>query len=844
MPRLPTSLVLSFVFACACAAPLRAQGGMTATPTYRNYMPPQYTEAVVSSAYVLTRDGVRLAVDVALPKGLPAGVRVPAVLEQTRYWRAREGQREAGATQRFFTSHGYAYVTADVRGTGASTGVWRAPWSREEIRDGGELVEWIVRQPWSNGRVGALGNSYSGTSAQLLAVPNHPAVKAVIPRHYEFDVYADNVFPGGVFNEWLVKTWDEGNRQLDLSPGVKPVESDADGSVLRQALKEHAANIDLYKAARLVSYRDERPFAALSTEDFSVYAFAAEIGRSGVAINSWGGWFDAGTADAVIKSFLTLPNPQRAVIGPWNHGGGQNASPYLSPSSPQAAQRMEWLRFFDQHLKGLDTGLTSERSLTYYTLGEERWKTTKTWPPAGAANVRWYFAEGHALSRDAPKGAEGSDSYTVNFEATTGEHNRWRTQLGGKVEYPDRAEEETRLLTYTSPPLAEDTEVTGHPVVNLQVSATTADAALFVYLEEVDERGRVTYITEGQLRASNRELSKDAPYRWPAPFHPFRKKDAAPLVPGRAAEIRFALLPTSVLLRKGHRIRIAVAGHDKSVFARTPSEGTPVLTFERNKGRASFVELPVIPPSRRDAAAADILTIAPAPAAPAPAVPAGLPTVEQILERYVAAVGGRAAIERLTSRVLKGTYTVPGRNFSAPVTIYAKAPDKLAIVVADPEHTMMQGFDGKVGWEEEFGNPGLRELSGVPLAELRRQADFYHALHLRESYPKMTLMGTAKVGDREAYVIEAVPAEGRTARLYFDAQTHLLVRRDLLADPPQEQPIAEALLEDFREVDGVRIPFTRRTFYPLAGEERRVVVITLDDLKHNIPIDDSRFKKP
>ncbi|HEX8721427.1 MAG TPA: CocE/NonD family hydrolase [Pyrinomonadaceae bacterium] len=859
MLRRPTSLALSLLFALAASAVARAQGAApaAAAPTYKNYAPPQYDGADVTSFYVTMRDGVRVAVDVALPKGLAAGARLPAVVEQTRYWRARDGQREAGAAQKFFTSYGYAYVTADVRGTGASTGVWALPWSRDEVKDGGELVEWIVRQPWSNGRVGAVGNSYSGTSALMLAVPNHPAVKAVVPRHYEFDVYAENAFPGGLLNEWMVKTWDEGNHQLDLTPGVKPVDSDADRGILQRALKEHAANIELYRAARAVAFRDDRPFGGNSIEDFSVYSLAGEIGRSGVAVNSWGGWFDAGTADAVIKSFLTLPNPQRAVIGPWNHGGGQNASPYLSPSSPQAAQRTEWLRFFDRHLKGIDTGLTSEKTLTYYTLGEERWKTTKTWPVAGATNVRWYFAEGRALSRSAPKAAAGADPYAVDFEATTGERNRWRTQLGGPVRYPDRAEEDKRLLAYTSAPLEEDTEVTGHPVVSLQVSSTTADAALFVYLEDVDEGGRVTYITEGQLRASARRLSDDPrPYRWPAPYHSFKRKDAAPLVPGQTAEVRFALLPTSVLLRKGHRVRVAVAGHDKSVFARTPAEGNPVLTFERNAARASFVELPVVPAARRDAPAADILTTAGAPAptpapAAAPTQPPGAkadaapPTVEQILERHVEAVGGRAAVERLSSRVMKGTYSVPGRNFSAPFTSYAKAPDKLALVVSGEGRTMAQGFDGAVGWDKDLGGKGSNEISGPQLAEMRRQADFYHTLHLREAYPKMTLVGTARLDGGEAYVVEAVPAEGRRARLYFDARSYLLVRRDLLAEPPhQPEPVAETFLEDFRRVDGVLVPFRRRTVYPLAEPEAALIVLTSDEVKHNVAIDDSNFRKP
>ncbi|HEV2913415.1 MAG TPA: CocE/NonD family hydrolase [Pyrinomonadaceae bacterium] len=578
------------------------QGDAAATPTplpYKGYTAPQYREAVVQSLYIPMRDGVRVAVDVVLPKDLPERTRIPAIVEQTRYWRSKKGQGP-NSYQRFFASYGYALVWVDVRGTGASFGSWPTPWSREEIKDGGEIVDWIIRQPWSNGKVGAMGSSYGGNAALLINVPNHKALKAVIPRHYEFDEYADVPYPGGILNDWLVKTWNEFNHQLDLNAGARPVDEDRDESLVGEAIKSHAANIDLYSAAQQVTYRDDRPFKSYSIDDFSVHSYGAEIERSGAAINSWGGWFDAGTADACIRSFMSLKNPQRVIVGAWNHGGSQNASPYLSAASEAVRQPFEWLRFFDYYLKGVDTGvMPQERTLLYYTMGEEKWKATKTWPVAGSRAVRWYMTAERALSAAAPTASTGADNYTVDFDATTGEHNRWRTQLGGPVSYGDRAAEDRRLLTYTSAPLTEDTEITGHPVINLKISSTSTDGAFFVYLEDVDESGKVAYITEGQLRAIHRKVSEERPPYWTGvPYHSFKRKDGAPLVPGQVTELSFGLLPTSVLIPKGHRIRIAIAGHDRSVFARIPSEGKPVITLERNKKNASFVELPVI---RRDA---------------------------------------------------------------------------------------------------------------------------------------------------------------------------------------------------------------------------------------------------
>jgi putative CocE/NonD family hydrolase len=573
----------------------------SSSPRYKGYSEPRYKEIANSSLYLAMRDRTRIAIDVLLPKELPADAKIPALLNFTRYWRARDNQ-PPGDLQKFFVQHGYALIMVDVRGTGASFGIWTMPWSEAEINDYGAVVDWVVAQPWSNGKVGAFGNSYGGNSAQLLATLNHPAVKAVLPRHYEFDEFTDVPFPGGIFNEWMVKTWDDSNHELDRAAGVKPVDADADRSLLSQAIREHEKNIDLYQAARQVSFRDDRlslgAGGSVSLDDISIHSYRHEIERSKVAINNWGGWFDAGTADGVIKSFLTFTNSQRAIIGPWNHGASQNASPYFGPNSQRLSILYEWLRFFDYHLKGIETGVAAEKVLFYYTLGEERWKKTPVWPIAGTKAVRLYMAADSSLSTSAPAATADVDTYTVDFAASTGEKNRWRTQLGGPVIYPDRAAEDRRLLTYTSQPLTEDTEITGHPVINLYVTSTHTDGAFFVYLEDVDETGKVTYLTEGMLRALHRKLSQDAPpYTSPVPYHSFKKKDALPLVPGETAELKFGLLPISALIKKGHRIRVAIAGHDKSVFARIPTTGTPVISVARNARHASFIELPVVPRS-------------------------------------------------------------------------------------------------------------------------------------------------------------------------------------------------------------------------------------------------------
>jgi putative CocE/NonD family hydrolase len=188
----------------------------------------------------------------------------------------------------------------------------------------------------------------------------------------------------------------------------------------------------------------------------------------------------------------------------------------------------------------------------------------------------------------------------VDYEAGTGDAARWNSLTGPRggtlFGYPDREERDQRLLTYTSAPLGEDMEVTGHPVVRLFVSSTADDGHFFAYLEEVDPVGNVVYVTEGQLRAVHRKLSREQPpYRLAVPYRTFEKKDALPLVPGEVAELVFDLLPTSYLFKKGSSVRIALGGADEDHFALMKREPPPELTFQRNRAHASALELPVVP---------------------------------------------------------------------------------------------------------------------------------------------------------------------------------------------------------------------------------------------------------
>jgi putative CocE/NonD family hydrolase len=342
------------------------------------------------------RDGVKIAVDLSLPAGLKDGERIPAILRQTRYFRSLDigwplswlSGREPSA-QKMYATHGYAWVDVDARGTGASFGRWPYPWAPDEVRDGSEVVDWIVKQPWSNGKVGAYGGSYEGGLAEFLLVNKNPAVKASFPAHAFFDAYADVAFPGGIRLSWFIKAWNQGNQTLDRDDvqqlfhdapwwarpflhGVKAVDEDRDRSLLKQAVQEHGTNGDI-DAGSQVTFRDDvSSVTGVATDAFSPFTYTRDIEASGATVYSWSGWFDGGCTDSAIKRFRTLKNRGRLILGPWNHGASQDASPYSPASASAFNQDGELLRFFDDRLKGVNTGILQEKPVLYFTMGEER----------------------------------------------------------------------------------------------------------------------------------------------------------------------------------------------------------------------------------------------------------------------------------------------------------------------------------------------------------------------------------------------------------------------------------------------------------------------------------------
>ncbi|MFN0084620.1 MAG: hypothetical protein ACKVX9_04465 [Blastocatellia bacterium] len=218
---------------------------------------------------------------------------------------------------------------------------------------------------------------------------------------------------------------------------------------------------------------------------------------------------------------------------------------------------------------------------------------------------------------------------------------------------------------------------------------------------------------------------------------------------------------------------------------------------------------------------------------------AAMPTVDEILERNVKAIGGEEALRKVSTRVSKGSFDLEAMNMTGSFELTAKAPNKTASTIDLPGFGKMSNvFDGAKAYAIDPMS-GLREPSGVELETLRRGADFYAALNYKKNYGKIELKGIEKVGSSEAYVLLATPAQGEPDKLFFDTKSYLLVKNESERESPQGKMPAEVFFENFKAVDGITIAHTMRTITPAFA-----VVIKLSEIKHNVEVDEAKFAKP
>lgn len=215
---------------------------------------------------------------------------------------------------------------------------------------------------------------------------------------------------------------------------------------------------------------------------------------------------------------------------------------------------------------------------------------------------------------------------------------------------------------------------------------------------------------------------------------------------------------------------------------------------------------------------------------------ASMPTVDDVLARHVEAMGGAAAINKFTTRVIKGTVDIAGVSRGGSFETYALAPNKmLTVIQAHPMSTVKMGFNGKSGWYLSEG--AVRSLKGAELAALQRESDFYSPLRIKQNFAKVTLAGMSKIGYRDVYVLDLQPLSGPLERYYLDAQTYLTVRLNTVRSVGRVSEPVEIYLDDWRTVDGIKYPFSTSQSSPSVK-----LGFTVKEILHNVTIDTRLFE--
>jgi predicted acyl esterase len=518
--------------------------------------------------WITLSDGCRLGARLWLPEAAAHG-KVPAVLEYIPY-RKRDGTRGRDDPMHgFFAAHGYAAVRVDMRGSGESDGQLADEYLRQEQDDALEVIAWIAAQPWCSGAVGMQGKSWGGFNALQVAARRPPALKAIITTFSTDNRYTDDIhYMGGCLlndNLW----WGS----IMLAYQSRPLDPLIVGEGWRQRWLERIGTLPFFPALWLEHQRYDAYWKHGSVcEDFAAIQCPVLV---------VGGWADAYT-NAVPRLLQGLTVPRLGIIGPWGHVYPQDGVP-----GPGIGYLQEAVRWWDQWLKGEDTGIMREPMLRAYlqdpvaptgtrTYVPGRWVGESTYPSPDITPHRLQLRADRSLGEEHGPPTAFHIRSPLSHGKAAGE---WMA-TGCPGEHPtDQRLDDGGALVFDSPVLERELCVLGAPQLQLRVASDATVAQLAVRLCDVAPDGQVSRVSYQLLNLTHRDSHE----------HP------SALVPGHYYDVRLALNVCGHRFPPGHRVRLSLASAYWPTVWPAPYAATLSVRTE-----GSALELPARQPQRPD----------------------------------------------------------------------------------------------------------------------------------------------------------------------------------------------------------------------------------------------------
>lgn len=515
-------------------------------PAWWSYNRPADYTTVTSNIYVTMPDATPIHCLLAQPakNGVAASGRFPALIEEYLPYGGVGALGDLPGGDDFWADHGYVAMSCDVRGTGLSGGVWQGLLSAQENQDNYDLLEWMRRQPWSNGRLGQMGGSYGGMTSMRVASLDPPGLLAISPLSSEYDLYDENIYPGGI------KT----------TPGTGD-----DWPVITVALSG-GREIAAYTYAQYA----EHPLWDSFWQQISIMTRWNRIKVPVLGISAYNDDLVPGGAPANWIGLQKAGNPQNyMIVGPWGHDTTTSSEATL----PAGAQ----LAWFDRWVMGLKSAPLPSSPVTSFeqpTPGAGRgWESFSSWPPPQDQTEDWALNPGNSIS-PAPSSA-GTESYTTlpSDAGYTGVNNNGAVSPTQRPPVDGIAGESE---VFDSAPLTEPLAIAGTVVVRLRASLSYTDGNFMVLLYDVAPNGTATFLQEGMLKASHRFEVNGAP---------------VPVTPGAVNDFPIEIFPVHWRFAAGHRLRLMVYGGESTWLVPEPVPVTTKLSLGRG---GSTVSLPVL----------------------------------------------------------------------------------------------------------------------------------------------------------------------------------------------------------------------------------------------------------